>query len=131
MVHDHDRNCQCGEPIPESPPIPSDLSRPEHVASFVGGLSQEWSAYGGRLPEAVTPSSELEGRLCAVCGHTARLGEMVVRCPCGNGPGGVCPGVIHLDLARQLHCWNDWHGGRGKSYCALTGHEVRGPEEDA
>ena len=131
VVHDNDHTCRCGEPVPEPELIPDTLARPEHMASFMDGLSREWSAFGDQKPQVVTSQSGLEGRLCAVCGHTVRLREMVVRCPCGNGPDGECPGVIHLDLARQLHCWNDWHGGRGKSYCPLTGHEVRAPEVDA
>jgi hypothetical protein len=116
--------CICrGERILEPPPIPADLVAAEPMGAFVGGLAREYSAYGGQRPVVVTP--ELEGLLCAVCGHTVRLRELVVHCPCGNGPGGLCPAVIHLDFARQLHCWNDWHGGRGKSYCPLTGHELR------
>ncbi len=131
VVFDHEEGrCTCrGEPILEPPPMLNRRTRPEQMAAFVGGLALEWSAYGSREPVIVTP--KLEGRLCSVCGHTVRLRETVVRCPCGNGPGKVCPAVIHLDFARQLHCWNDWNGGRGKSYCPLTGHgfhvgEVRG-----
>ncbi len=128
VVFDHEEGrCICrGEPIPELPPMPDRRTRPEQMAAFVGGLALEWSAYGDREPVIVTPG--LEGRLCAVCGHTVRLRETVVRCPCGNGPGKVCPAVIHLDFALRLHCWNDWHGGRGKSYCPLTGHEVHAGE---
>ncbi len=130
VVFDHEEGqCICRkERILEPPPMPDMLVRPEQMSAFVGGLAQEWSAYGDRDPVVVTP--ELEGLLCAVCGHTVRLRELVVRCPCGNGPENVCPAVVHLDFARQLHCWNDWHGGRGKSYCPLTGHKVQLGEGD-
>jgi len=128
VVFDNEEGrCICrDEQIPRLPSIPADLVAPEQMAVFIRGLAREWSAYGGQTPVVVTP--ELEGRLCAVCGHTVRLREMVVCCPCGNGPGNVCPAVIHLDFARQLHCWNDWNGGRGKNYCPLTGHEFHTSE---
>lgn len=127
VFDNEDGRCICrAERIPALPPIPAGLASPEQMASFILGVAREWSAYGGLKPTVVTP--DLEGRLCAVCGHTVRLRELVVHCPCGHGPGNACPGVIHLDFARQLHCWNDWHGGRGKSYCPLTGHGIRSIE---
>lgn len=128
VVFDNEEGrCICREvKVPDLPLLPADRVAPEQMAAFVSGLAHEWSAYSGQIPVSVTP--ELEGRLCAVCGHTVRLREMVVRCPCGNGPDGVCPALIHLDFARRLHCWNDWNGGRGRSYCPLTGHGFRSRE---
>ena len=127
VVFDNENGrCTCGEVvIPEPPKLEARLVEPAKMGEFLGGISREWKVLGEWQTEIAT--EELEGRLCAVCGHTVRQREMVVRCPCGNGPGGVCPALIHLDFARQLHCWNDWHGGRGKTYCPLTGHEYHRP----
>jgi len=124
VVFDNEEGrCICrGEGIPALPRISAGLVAPEQVAGFVRGLKDAWSAFGGQEPVVVT--AELEGRLCAVCGHTVRLRESIVRCRCGNGPDGVCPAVIHLDFARRLYCWNDWNGGRGKSFCPLSGHKL-------
>ena len=125
VVFDNEEGCcTCREMnIPQPPPETAELVAPAQMTAFLNGISREWKVFGDWQPEIVGP--ELEGRLCAVCGHTVRQREMVVRCPCGNGPGGSCPAVIHLDFARQLHCWNDWNGGKGKTSCPLTGHEYQ------
>lgn len=117
-----DGQCICrSQAVPELPKIEMRPFDPLQMSAFLGGIAEEWNVFGDWRPTIAGP--EVEGRLCVVCGHTLRQGEMIVPCPCGNGPGGSCPAWIHLDFARQLHCWNDWNGGRGKNYCPLTGHK--------
>lgn len=130
VVFDNEEGaCICrAVPIPQPPPEQAELVGAAKMSAFLGGISREWKVFGDWQTEIVT--EDFEGRLCAVCGHTVRQREMIVRCPCGNGPGGVCPAVIHLDFGRQLHCWNDWHGGSGKTHCPLTGHELHLPKAD-
>ena len=132
IVHEHDGACQCGWEIPQRPP-PAVVQAAEGDASrFLGGLARSWHTYDD--VETLTVSGDnayLQGQLCAVCGDSVRLNEMVIHCPCGHGPEGHCASIIHHDLGRRLHCWNEWNEGHGRAWCPTTGQPyTRAPAGD-
>jgi hypothetical protein len=85
--------------------------------AFLQGLHAHWCPTGNRDTELVQPGSPLIGRRCPICRHTVRIGDQVVRCPCGR----QCGGVFHQDITRHLTCWDAWNRGEQRTYCALTG----------
>ncbi len=127
VIHEEDGKCCCGWSIPGPVPPPVPVSTQANTVAFLEGLSRSWRVYRGLLTTTVTGETRLEGRLCAVCGDSVRLGEIVVRCPCGHGPAGSCGTIIHHDLGRQLHCWNDWNQGRGRAWCPTSGRPYVNP----
>jgi hypothetical protein len=119
------RRCclRCGHPFPSFTEEGRPRGRGEARTSFVGGLTSTFGVPG--MPVRVADARTC-GQLCAVCGHTVRLGEVLVDCPCGHGEGAICGAVLHLDLARRLHCWRDWTAGKFGGFCPLRGLERKG-----
>lgn len=124
VVAELDGKCRrCGTGLVRASPPEQKSANDTHRAAFVNGLKEAFGDKEGLSTLVV--GEDLEGRRCAVCGHTVRRSEVVVHCPCGNGPGGQCPAVIHLDVARRLRCWPEWQSGRGQGHCPLTGAAFR------
>ena len=70
-------------------------------------------------PLLASPSPGLRRAYCRICGHTFRLLEQVVICPCDPDEP-RCRVAVHRDAARQLHCWDDWlraHPDAGSRPC--------------
>ncbi len=89
-----------------------DLTSPE-ARAFHAGLVAAWptQAQVTRLCDAghpllAPPTAAFPRRQCAVCGHTFRLGDQVVLCPCSPGRP-MCGGAVHRDPMRSLTCWDD------------------------
>lgn len=63
-------------------------------------------------------------RMCAVCGHTFRLNDHVVICPCSpNDPR--CITAIHRDPIHGLHCFDAWNPGANKQdFCPVTSTKI-------
>lgn len=89
-----------------------DLTTPEAQA-FHAGLVAAWptEAQVVRLgdpthPLLAEPTPAFPRRQCAVCGHSFRVGDQVVLCPCSPARP-LCAGAVHRDPTRNLTCWDD------------------------
>ena len=98
------------------------------ISDFFEGLSETWP------PPKNIPITRLEHghellapkrggfkrKTCAVCGHTFRLHDHVIICPCSpNDP--KCMTAIHRDPIHGLHCYEAWNPGANKQeYCPVT-----------
>jgi hypothetical protein len=121
MLHEDSRyTLLCwSEAHQHSLPIVADYADPcpkEVREAFLRGLHEHWQQ-DDTTSELVEQGSSLIGLKCPVCRHTVRVGDLVVRCPCGNN----CGGVFHQDVTRHLTCWDTWNRGRRRDYCAFTG----------
>lgn len=75
--------------------------------------------------ELLAPTSrQFRRRRCAVCGHTFRLNDHVVICPCSpNEPR--CITAIHRDTIHGLHCFDAWNPGANKQeFCPVTSSKI-------
>jgi hypothetical protein len=104
----------------------------EETSAFFAGLDSAWP------PPKDIPIMrlELENELlapplagfqrhtCAVCGHTLRLNDHVVICPCSpHKPR--CQIAVHRDLIHGLHCFDAWNPGANRqSYCPITSRKL-------
>ena len=99
------------------------------TGQFLHGLSVTWKSFGGEQVIEVQPGDRIVGRKCPWCRFEIRVGDRVVKCPCGH-----CDTYFHDDLFRHLTCWNDWNGSQGHDYCPTTGAKIETPpaadEED-
>lgn len=84
---------------------------------FLEGLETVWKPFGEEKVIIVPEGSQIVGRTCPMCGFKIRVGDRVVKCPCGD----ACGTYFHDDVFRQLECWNDWNGRIGKKYCPTSG----------
>lgn len=95
---------------------------------FYKGLDESWPPpknikivrleHGHEL--LAEPKAGFKRHTCAVCGHTLRLFDHVVICPCSpNDP--KCLTAIHRDPIHGLHCFEAWNpGANGQKYCPVT-----------
>lgn len=60
---------------------------------------------------------------CAICGHTLRLHDVVIICPCQPHEP-LCQIAIHRDPAHNLYCWEEWKPETYKLYCPATSRPV-------
>jgi hypothetical protein len=99
--------------------------------SFFAGLDDSWPPPRD-LPvlrlEAdhfllVPPSGEFRRRSCAVCGHTFRLHDHVILCPCFPRQS-RCIVAIHRDPMHGLRCWEQWNPGEFLRYCPATSRRL-------
>lgn len=88
---------------------------------FLAGLHAHWTPEQAnkRLDTLVVKRGDpWVLQICTICGHSVRVGDQVVRCPCGNPS---CHGVFHQDITRHLTCWDTWGRTHYRQYCAFTG----------
>lgn len=102
--------------LPDDPPEVAAVR-----TAFLAGLHQHWRPqHADRLLDVIVvkPGDPWVRQTCPICGHTVRVGDQVVRCPCGQ-PG--CHGVFHQDISHHLTCWDTWGRTRNRHYCAFIG----------
>jgi hypothetical protein len=94
-------------------------------AEFSDGLLSTWPANvpltliapgDWRLPR---PGSGWRAPTCLYCGHTFRVGEYVVACPC-QPTRAVCGAAVHRDPASGLPCWDRWRPSGRLTVCPTT-----------
>jgi hypothetical protein len=101
------------------------------AAEFFTGLEETWPPPPGlpvrRLalghPLLAPPYAGFRRHTCAVCGHTLRPGDAIVRCPCSPSAP-VCQVAIHRDPVQGLHCWDAWNPGGYLRYCPATSRKL-------
>lgn len=101
------------------------------AAEFFKGLEQTWPPPPGlpvrrlALGDALLAPAYAGFRrhTCAVCGHTLRPGDAIVRCPCSPSAP-VCQVAIHRDPVQGLHCWDAWNPGGYLRYCPATSRKL-------
>jgi hypothetical protein len=106
-------------------------SGPE-TAAFFFGLDEEWPPPEGipivRLevghPLLAPRFRRLERHTCSVCGHTFRLHDQVVICPCSpHRP--LCQAAIHRDPIHGLYCLDAWNpDANEQKYCPITSRQL-------
>jgi len=72
-----------------------------------------------RLPR---PGSTWLAPTCLYCGHTFRVGEYVIVCPCQSDQGlpPACATAVHRDPAAGLPCWDNWQPSGKLKICPTT-----------
>ena len=94
--------------------------RIRHISQhFLQGLETIWTPFGKESIYEVKPGDSMIGHKCPWCRFMIRVGDHVVKCPCGK-----CETYFHDDIFRHLTCWNDWNGTRGHDYCPTTGARI-------
>jgi hypothetical protein len=99
----------------------------EDKSELTAGLLRTWPAGIGlsridegdwRLP---LPGKKSVPK-CLFCGHTFRLGEYVVVCPCRTalGESAACGAAVHRDPAAGLPCWENWRPDGTLTVCPTT-----------
>ena len=97
-------------------------------ADFAAGVQATWppnvpvtriEAGDWRLPR---PDSTWQAPACLYCGHTFRVGEYVVVCPCRSDQGlpPACATAVHRDPAAGLPCWDNWQPSGKLKVCPTT-----------
>lgn len=95
---------------------------------FTAGLLATWPANvplmqieagDWRLPR---PGGTWQAPACLYCGHTFRVGEYVVVCPCQSDQGlpPACATAVHRDPAAGLPCWDNWQPSGKLKICPTT-----------
>ena len=109
--HDPDFLCAQGVPSAAAPSAPGTQSVSER---FAAALTRFFPLAPGLKAVRLTPrhyqlaEPRLEKRrACMRCAHTLRVGEWIVRCPCGL-PKQTCLNAVHHDPARGFTCYTDW-----------------------
>jgi hypothetical protein len=69
------------------------------------------------------PGNGFGRRSCAVCGHTFRLHDHVIFCPC-HPQERKCIVAIHRDPVHGLRCWEEWSPGTTFRYCPATSRRL-------
>lgn len=109
-------------------PGSSDSSR-----SFFEGLDEAWAPPRDlpvqRLAEGdmhvALPIAGFRRHTCAVCGHTLRVNDQVILCPCRPGAP-MCAVAIHRDPICGLHCWEAWNPNEYRQHCPATSRKLYG-----
>jgi hypothetical protein len=110
-----------------------DLGSPEDTTSFFEGLDEAWPPPRDlpvrRLVEGdlhvAAPVAGFRRQTCAVCGHTLRVNDQVILCPCSPGAP-MCVVAIHRDPVRGLHCWEAWSSNQNQQHCPATSRKLHG-----
>ncbi len=108
------------------------LESSHETSTFFDGLYESWPPPKDisvvRLEQnhglLAPPRAGFKRHSCAVCGHTLRLHDHVVICPCSpNEP--KCLTAIHRDPIHGLHCFEAWNPGANKQeYCPVTSRKL-------
>ncbi|MGK7874145.1 MAG: hypothetical protein AB4426_12770 [Xenococcaceae cyanobacterium] len=70
------------------------------------------------------PLAGFQRHTCAVCGHSLRLNDHVVICPCSPHKP-LCKIAVHRDLIHGLHCFDAWNpAANGQLYCPVTSRKL-------
>jgi hypothetical protein len=112
----------------EQEPTPA---QSDDLADFFKGIDKIWAPPENlpvhRLAEGHPllglPYAGFKRHQCAVCGHTLRLFDVVVICPC-NPQEPRCQIAIHRDPSRNLLCWEDWKPKDYQLYCPATSRKL-------
>lgn len=87
---------------------------------FTSGLLDSWPPLNDapvvrltdRHWQVTRPTSGPASVVCPGCGHTFRVGDMVIICPCAESPDderrAICGLPVHRDPAAGLACWDYW-----------------------
>jgi hypothetical protein len=103
------------------------------LAEFFAGLDESWPPppdlqvirlEAGHVLLA-PPHARFQRHACAVCGHTLRLHDSVVLCPC-SPLRRLCAVAIHRDPLHGLHCLEAWNPGGTLKYCPVTSRVLDG-----
>ena len=106
--------------------------RGRDIEQFTAGLLTEWPPLNGAPVRALTerdwqvtrPSSGPASPVCPGCGHTFRVGDAVIICPCAVTPDderhASCQLAVHRDPASGLACWDDWRPAGRLIRCPRT-----------
>ncbi len=104
--------------------------RSEDTSEFFQGLDAAWPSPNltvRRLDEGdpllAPPHSGFRRFTCAVCGHTLRVYDQVILCPC-HPDAPLCKIAIHRDPINGLHCWDDWKPGEYLIHCPATSRKL-------
>jgi Zn finger protein HypA/HybF involved in hydrogenase expression len=110
--------------------------RPAETMAFFQGLDITWPPPKDfplkRLEEGdplIAPAyAGFQRHTCAVCGHTLRLHDLVVICPC-QPQTPMCQIAIHRDPIHGLHCWELWDNWAPdqKRFCPATSRKLTHP----
>jgi hypothetical protein len=103
------------------------------VSAFFAGLDEAWPPPWDmqviRLEEGHVlldpPTAGFRRHACVVCGHTLRVHDSVVLCPCSPATP-ICGVAIHRDPLHGLHCLEAWNPGGTLKYCPVTSRELDG-----
>jgi hypothetical protein len=103
------------------------------LSEFFAGLDSSWPPPPDmeiiRLEEGhfllAPPHAEFQRHRCWVCGHTLRLHDSVVRCPCSPKKP-LCAVAIHRDPIHGLHCLNSWNPQGTLKHCPVTSRVLDG-----
>lgn len=101
------------------------------AAEFFMGLEETWPPPAGLAVRRLVSGDPLlapayagfRRHTCAVCGHTLRPGDAIVRCPCSPSAP-LCQVAIHRDPVQGLHCWDAWNPGGYLRYCPATSRKL-------
>lgn len=101
--------------------------------AFFQGLDNAWPPPEGlpvvRLEQGhplLAPAfAGFKRHACAVCGHTLRLHDMVIICPCQPHKP-TCQVAVHRDPLHNLNCWSLWgvEDGNKLEYCLATSRKL-------
>jgi len=124
------RHCSVLLPCVHSDGIGMELSK--ETSAFFRGLDETWPPPADvpivRLEEGhellAPPGAGFRRHTCAVCGHTFRLNDHVIICPCSpHSPR--CITAIHRDPVHGLHCYEAWNPGANKQdFCPVTSRKI-------
>lgn len=106
----------------------------DELTAFYAGLDEAWPPPKDkpvkRLEEGdpllAEPFGGFKRRTCAVCGHTLRLHDHVIICPC-DPKNPKCEKAVHRDPLHGLHCFENWNpGANSQHHCPVTAKEING-----
>ncbi len=103
------------------------------IGEFLMGLDEAWPSPdnlpvhrledGNPLIAPIPPNSRFQRHSCAVCGHTLRIHDLIVVCPC-KPESPMCKIAIHRDPVHGLYCWDEWNPGEHQLYCPATSRKL-------
>jgi hypothetical protein len=70
-------------------------------------------------PLLAPPLAAFRRHACVICGHTLRLYDSVILCPCSPWEP-ICSVAIHRDPLHGLHCWEAWRLEDERRHCPVT-----------
>ena len=105
----------------------------EEIKAFFSGLDEAWPPpadipvqrldFGHRLLSP--PLGGFKRHSCAVCGHTLRLHDHVIICPC-SPLAPKCEKAVHRDPLHGLHCFEKWNpGANSQNYCPVSSKKIK------